>query len=85
MRGHDKEIFVAHKKNTASNTTVISNDIRTPLSYEDVVDQHHSFRSAAVVQLGRRGEVDFHHHKKNETFHHLQRCGDHFFGVLVAC
>ena len=42
MRGHDKTILVAHK-----------NHSRTPLSYEDVVQQHHSFRSTAVVQFGR--------------------------------
>ena len=23
--------------------------------------------------------------KKTETFNHLQRCGDHFFGVFVTC
>ena len=41
------------QKTTASNTTVISNHNRTPLSYEDVVQQHHSFHSTAVVQFGR--------------------------------
>ena len=85
MRGHDKTIFVAHKNHSIEHNRVISNHSRTPLSYEDVVQQHHSFRSTAVVQFGRSRGGRLSLPKKNETFNHLQRCGDHFFGVFVTC
>ena len=68
---HDKAIFVAHKNHSIEHNRVISNHSRTPLSYlyEDVVQQHQSFRSTAVVQrLGGRGEVDFHYQKKRRNF-----------------
>ena len=53
MRRHDKTIFVAHKNRSIEHNRVISNHSRTPLTYEDVVQQHHSFRSTLVVQFGR--------------------------------
>ena len=81
----DKTTFVAHENHSIEHNRVISNHSRTPLSYEDVVQQHHSFRSTAVVQFGRSGEVDFFTTKKKKTFNHLQRCGDHFFGVFMTC
>ena len=59
------------QKRTAGDKTSFSNT--TPIA----VQQSYS--------LGGRGEVDFHYKKKNETFNHLQRCGDHFFGVFVTC
>ena len=80
----DKTIFVAHKNHSIEHNRVISNHSRTPLSYEDVVRQHHSFRSTAVVQFGRSRGGRLSLPKKNEAFNHLQRC-DHFFGVFVTC
>ena len=64
-------IFVAHKNDSIEHNRVISNHSRTPLSYEDVVQKHHSFRSTAVVLFGRSSGGAI----KNETFNHLQRCG----------
>ena len=81
----DKTIFVAHKNHSIEHNRVISNHSRTPLTYEDVVQQHHSFCSTAVVQLGGREEVDFHYKKEKKTFNHMQRCGDQIFGVFVTC
>ena len=39
MRGHDKRIFVAHKNHSIEHNRVISNHSKTPLPYEDVVQQ----------------------------------------------
>ena len=68
MRRHDKTIFVAHENHSIEHNGVISNHSRTPLSYEDVVQQRHSFRKSSIVQFQRsrrgRGEVDFQYHKK---------------------
>ena len=82
---HDKTIFVAHKNHSIEHNRVISNHSRTPLSYKDIVQQHHSFRSTAVVQFGRSRGGRLSLPKKNKTFNHLQRCGDNFFGVFVTC
>ena len=80
----DDTIFVAHKNHSIEHNRLNSNHSRTPLSYEDVDPQRHSFLNTAVVQFwrSRRGRLLL--PKKKETFSHLQRC-DHFFGVFVTC
>lgn len=43
MRGDDKAIFVVNRNHSIDQKRIISNHSRAPLSYEDVVPQHHSF------------------------------------------
>ena len=82
MRGHET-IFVAHKNHKIAHNSVISNHSRTPLSYEDVVQQH-SFCSTAVVQGGKSRGGRLALPKKKKKIDHLQRLGDYVLGVFVT-
>ena len=64
-----KTLLVAHKNHSIEHNRIISNHSRTPLSYEDVIQQHHSFGSTAVVQFrrSRGGRVSLLKTKKLST------------------